>query len=370
MEFHNLLSKMVKARASDLFIKVGSPPSMRIDGRIRFLQDEPTTPETAKKILHMITKARGYNLSEYLDSGGHLRREIDIAYDLRKVGRFRCNISSQRGQLFFVLRTVSRAIMTFEDLKLPREQLIKLASITRGMVLVTGVTGSGKSSTLATMVNYINHHMNKHIITIEDPIEYVFKDKRSIITQREIGQDTASFPDAIRAAMRQAPDVLMIGEMRDQETFEFGLTAAETGHLVFGTLHAGTVSQSIGRILGLFPPDKHHVLRQGLQFNLRSIICQKLVPSPVRGRQPINEILIASPIVKKILAEGADKKLNAVMMGGREDGMMTFDQCLLGHCKAGVIEVDMALKYATNPDQFKLRVQGIELGGSSGGIIG
>ena len=215
MDFRTLLGKMVKARASDLFIKVGSPPSMRIDGRIRFLQGEPTSSEEAKKILFTITKSRGGGV---LDSNGRLRKEIDIAYDLPKVGRFRVSIASQRGYLFFVLRIVTRAVMTFEDLHLPREQLEKLASLERGLVLVTGVTGSGKSSTLAAMVNYINKHLNKHIITIEDPIEYVFKDRRSIITQREIGSDTSSFPSAIRAAMRQSPDVLMIGEMRDLET--------------------------------------------------------------------------------------------------------------------------------------------------------
>ena len=363
MEFHNLLNKMVKARASDLFVKVGSPPSMRIDGRIRFLQDEPTTPETAKKILHMITKARGYNLSEYLDSAGHLRREIDIAYDLRKVGRFRCNISSQRGQLFFVLRTVSRAIMTFEDLKLPREQLIKLASITRGMVLVTGVTGSGKSSTLATMVNYINHHMNKHIITIEDPIEYVFKDKRSIITQREIGSDTRSFPDAIRAAMRQAPDVLMIGEMRDKETMEASIHAAETGHLVFSTLHTVNAQQTVERIINYFPPHQHELIRMQLSMVLEGVVAQRLGPRKGgTGRVPAVEMMIKSPSIRDMLREGRTTDLYKCMAESEYFGCQTFNQSIRQLYQDDLLSLEDAMKLADNPEELKMELRGIVKG--------
>ncbi|MCA8920916.1 MAG: PilT/PilU family type 4a pilus ATPase [Planctomycetes bacterium] len=360
-----LFALMAQYDSSDLHLKAGCPPVMRVRGEMRPLQLGRLSSDDIYEMLKTITTAE--QIKSYDETG-----DLDFAFMLpdQARSRFRLNVFRDKRANALVARRINNDIPSFEDLNLPGESLRKIMEAEDGLIVLAGVTGSGKSTTIASMIDWINENHAKHIVTVEDPIEFEFTNKRSFISQREIGVDCVDFKAAIRTLVRQDPDVILIGEMRDQETFEFGLTAAETGHLVFGTLHAGTVSQSIGRILGLFPPDKHHVLRQGLQFNLRSIICQKLVPSPVRGRQPINEILIASPIVKKILAEGADKKLNAVMMGGREDGMMTFDQCLLGHCKAGVIEVDMALKYATNPDQFKLRVQGIELGGSSGGIIG
>jgi twitching motility protein PilT len=219
------------------------------------------------------------------------------------------------------------------------------------------------------MLDRVNERHQKHIITVEDPIEYEFKNKKSFISQREIGVDCVDFQAAIRTLVRQDPDIILIGEMRDQETFEFGLTAAETGHLVFGTLHAGTVAQSIGRILGLFPVNKHAMLRQGLQFNLRAIICQKLLPSPQYGRVPINEILIASPIVKKILGEGEDAKLTAIMKGARKEGMMTFDQCIQDRCEQGFITEEVGMKFASNAEQLRLALQGIVLGSAKGGLV-
>ncbi len=360
MDFHNLLTKMVKARASDLFIKVGSPPSMRIDGRIRFLQGQPTSQEEAKKILHLITKSKGGN---QLDSAGRLRKEIDIAYDVPKVGRFRVSISSQRGNLFFVLRTVTRAVMTFEDLHLPREQMEKLANLSRGLVLVTGVTGSGKSSTLAAIVNYVNHHHNKHIITIEDPIEYVFKDKRSIVTQREIGADTANFPSAIRAALRQSPDVLMIGEMRDLETMNAAIHAAETGHLVMSTLHTVNAQQTVERIINYFPPHQHELIRMQLSMVLEGVVAQRLgVKKGGNGRVPAVELMMKSPSIKDMLREGRTNDLYKCMNESEYFGCMTFNQSIRRLYEEDLLSLEDAMKLADNPDELKMELRGIVKG--------
>ncbi|MGE0709633.1 MAG: type IV pilus twitching motility protein PilT [Planctomycetota bacterium] len=361
MDFHNLLAKMVKARASDLFIKVGSPPSMRIDGRIRFLQGEPTSTEEAKQMLFTILKPQG--LKNPLDGSGRLRKEIDIAYDLPKVGRFRVSISSQRGYLFFVMRTVNRAAFTFEDLCLPREQLEKLASVNRGLVLVTGVTGSGKSSTLAAMVNFINEQMNKHIITIEDPIEYVYKDKRSIITQREVGADTSSFPSAIRAAMRQSPDVLMIGEMRDLETMAASIHAAETGHLVFSTLHTVNAQQTVERIINYFPPHQHELIRMQLSMVLEGVVAQRLGPKKGgTGRVPAVELMLKSPSIKDMLREGRTTELYKCMAESEYYGCMTFNQSIKKLYQDDLLSLEDAMKLADNPDELKMELRGIMKG--------
>ena len=361
MDFHTLLAKMAKARASDLFIKVGSPPSMRIDGRIRFLQGEPTSVEEAKKILYTILKPQG--IKNPLDGGGRLRKEIDAAYDLPKVGRFRVNISSQRGYLFFVLRTISQALFSFEDLCLPKEQLEKLSSVARGLVLVTGVTGSGKSSTLAAMVNFINREMNKHIITIEDPIEYVFKDKRSIITQREVGSDTTSFPAAIRAAMRQSPDILMIGEMRDAETMAAAIHAAETGHLVFSTLHTVNAQQTVERIINYFPPHQHDLIRMQLSMVLEGVVAQRLgVKKGGTGRVPCVELMIKSPSIKDMLREGRTTELYKCMAESEYFGCMTFNQSIKRLYEDDLISLEDAMKLADNPEELKMEMRGIMKG--------
>ncbi|RMG09363.1 MAG: PilT/PilU family type 4a pilus ATPase [Planctomycetota bacterium] len=351
---------MVKARASDLFIKVGSPPSMRIDGRIRFLQGEPTSTEEAKKILYTITKQRG---KAALDQSGRLKKEIDIAYDLPKVGRFRCSISSQRGYLFFVLRTVTRAVMTFDDLNLPKEQLQKLSNLERGLVLVTGVTGSGKSTTLAAMINWINHHCNKHIITIEDPIEYVFKDKRSIITQREVGSDTLSFPMAIRAAMRQSPDVLMIGEMRDLETMNAAIHAAETGHLVFSTLHTVNAQQTVERIINYFPPHQHELIRMQLSMVLEGVVAQRLGRKKGgQGRVPALELMLKSPSIRDMLREGRTTDLYKCMAESEYFGCQTFNQSIRALYQDDLISLEDAMKLADNPEELKMELRGIVKG--------
>lgn len=360
-----LFALMAQYDSSDLHLKAGCPIIMRVKGDMRPLQGAPISSEQIYEWLKDITTPE--QLAEYDKRG-----DLDFSHMLpdQARSRFRLNVFRDKKSNALVARRISTTIPTFEQLNLPAGSLTKILDAHDGLIVLAGVTGSGKSTTIAGMIDYLNSTQALHIITVEDPIEYEFKNKRSFISQREIGVDCENFKAAIRTIVRQDPDAILIGEMRDPETFEFGLTAAETGHLVFGTLHAGTVAQSIGRILGLFPTDKHPMLRQGLQFNLRSIICQKLAPSPKFGRVPLNEILIATPIVKKVLADGEDKKLIGIMAGARDDGMMTFDQCIVERCKAGDITEETAMEFATNPEQLRLALQGIVLGGSKGGIVG
>jgi twitching motility protein PilT len=349
---------MVKARASDLFIKVGSPPSMRIDGRIRFLQAEPIDQDTTKAIFDQIQKARGAKTDNE-----PLNHEIDCAYDLPGVGRFRCNISSQRGYLFFVLRTVSRAVLTFEELYLPKDSMIKLASLTRGLVLVTGVTGSGKSSTLAALINYVNENFNKHIVTIEDPIEFIFKDKRSIITQREVGHDTKDFVSAIKYAVRQSPDVIMIGEMRDVETMEASIHAAETGHLVFSTLHTVNAQQTVERIINYFPPHQHELIRTQLAMVLEGVVAQRLgVKKGGSGRVPAVELMLKSPTIKDLLREGKTTDLYKAVMESDYFGCQTFNQSISQLYRDELVDLETAMSLADNPDELKMELRGIVKG--------
>jgi twitching motility protein PilT len=349
---------MVKARASDLFIKVGSPPSMRIDGRIRFLQAEPIDQDTTKQIFDQITKSRGIK-----GDADNLNREIDCAYDLPGVGRFRCNISSQRGYLFFVMRSVSKAVLTFEELYLPKDSMVKLASLNRGLVLVTGVTGSGKSSTLAALINYINENFNKHIVTIEDPIEFIFKDKRSIITQREVGHDTKDFVSAIRYAVRQSPDVIMIGEMRDVETMEACIHAAETGHLVFSTLHTVNAQQTVERIINYFPPHQHDLIRTQLSMILEGVVAQRLgVKKGGAGRVPAVEMMLKTPTIRDLLREGKTPELYKAIMESDYFGCQTFNQSISQIYRDELVDLETAMGLADNPDELKMELRGIVKG--------
>ncbi|RMG17403.1 MAG: PilT/PilU family type 4a pilus ATPase [Planctomycetota bacterium] len=358
-----LFALMAQYDSSDLHLKAGCPVIMRIKGEMRPLAGNPLSSDEIYRFLADI--ATPEQMKVYDETG-----DLDFAHVLPDAARsrFRLNCFRDKRANALVARRINTEIPSFKEMNLPEESLIKILDAEDGLIVLAGVTGSGKSTTIAGCLDYINTHYAKHIITVEDPIEYEFKNKRSFISQREIGVDCQDFKAAIRTLVRQDPDVILIGEMRDQETFEFGLTAAETGHLVFGTLHAGTVSQSIGRILGLFPPEKHPMLRQGLQFNLRAIICQKLAPSPRFGRVPLNEILICTPIVKKILGEGEDAKLHGVMASGAREGMMTFDQCIKDRCQRGYITEETAMRYASNPEQLRLALQGIDLGTSKGSL--
>lgn len=357
MHINDILRRMVKAKASDLFLKVGSPPAMRIDGRIRFLQAEAISPEQSKEFLETIFKSkRRKNLT--------LHREQDLSYDVPGIGRFRCNISRQRGHLFFVLRVIQKAELTFEELHLPTEPLKKLAGLERGLVLVTGTTGSGKSTTLAGIINYINQNWNKHIVTVEDPIEFIYKDKRSIVTQREIGADTESFSAALKFALRQAPDVILIGEMRDRETMEAAFHAAETGHLVFSTLHTTNAVQTVERILNYFPPHQQELVRGQLAMLLEGVISQRLAvkKKPGKGRVPAIELMIKTPTVRDLLKEGAPVELSKCIAESAHYGCQTFNQSIASLIKTELIEINEGLRLADNPDELKMELRGIQKG--------
>ena len=360
MEFHEMLRKMVIEKASDLFIKVGTPPSLRIDGLIHFLDTDEITSQDALEIYEIIedSKKEGFR--------SKAQGDIDVAYEIPGIGRFRVNIFRQRGHLGFVLRHIESNVSTFEDLGLPSDVLTNLCSQHRGLILVTGQTGSGKSTTLASMIHHVNEHFNKHVVTIEDPIEYIFKDRKSIIDQREIGTDVSDFLTALKMAMRQSPDVILIGEMRDRETMEAALSAAETGHLVFSTLHTVNATQTIERIINFFPPHQHNLIRLQLSLVMRGVISQRLIPKKGEsGRAPAIELMVTSPTIKDLLAQGKTPELyNAVKEGGYY-GCQTFNQALKKLYQEDEITLDHAMAYADNPDELKLEIKGIYKGASA-----
>ncbi|MFC1706242.1 type IV pilus twitching motility protein PilT [Planctomycetota bacterium] len=352
-----LLRTMARLEASDLHLKLGSPPIFRINTKVRLSE--------AKPLGHGDVEA----LVEPILDGDHLERfrrgvDVDMAYSLEGIGRYRLNIFRQRGSVSVAIRRVSVEIPTFAELNLPIDVMQSIASERRGLVLVCGVTGSGKSTTLAAVLDHINSTRRCHIVTIEDPIEYLYQDKRSFVNQREIGLDVEDFYSALKYVVRQDPDVILIGEMRDRDTFEAGLAAAETGHLVFGTLHSSTVGATIGRIMDLFPGDRERQIRQSLRFNLRAIVCQKILKG-ARSDAPLVpglEILLVNAAARKAVAEGDDKKLDQIVRGGREEGMIDFNSSLLALVQQGLISEETALDASQNPEQLKINLRGIFLG--------
>ncbi len=355
MEFHEMLRKMVIEKASDLFLKVGNPPSLRIDGAIHFLDTDELTAQDALEIFETIEDSKKESFPRDSD--------IDVSYELPGIGRFRVNIFRQRGQLGFVLRHVESKIPTYAELTLPEKQLNDLTTQNRGLILVTGNTGSGKSTTLAAMINQINETTNKHIITIEDPIEFVFKDKKSIIDQREVSIDTPNFLTALKYCVRQSPDVVLIGEMRDRETMEAALSAAETGHLVLSTLHTVNAVQTVERIINFFPPHQHNLIRLQMSLVLIGVISQRLIPRKTGGgRVPAVELLMRSPTVKDLLADGKTRELYAAIREGDYFGCQTFNQSLRQLYQDDQITLNEALGASDYPDELKLELKGIYKG--------
>ena len=355
MDFHDLLRAQVQHRASDLFIKVGSPPSIRVDGAVKFLKGDEITPEKAMEIYEIIEESKREGLKE--------APEIDASYDLPGVGRFRVNIYRERGYTAFAFRHVHSDVPTFVDLNLPEGSITKLASLQRGLVLVTGVTGSGKSTTLAAMINFVNDNFQKHIVTIEDPIEFMFKDKKSIVSQREIGVDTQDFYYALKYCVRQSPDVIMIGEMRDKETMEAAIAAAETGHLVMSTLHTINAQQTVERIINFFPPHQHNLIRLQLSMVLEGVVSQRLLPKKgQRGRVPAVELMMKSPTVRDLLLEGRTNELYNVIKEGAYFGSQTFNQSLRALYEKDWISLEDAMGAADNPDELKMELKGIVKG--------
>ncbi|HYA86508.1 MAG TPA: type IV pilus twitching motility protein PilT [Nitrospirota bacterium] len=356
MNLNDLLKATFEKRASDLHLKVGVPPILRIDGRLSPIETEKrTTQEDALTIaLSIMNPAQKARFKE--------KNELDMAYAVPGLGRFRVNVFQQRGSVGMVFRQVPGKILTFEDLMLPTV-LQKIANEQRGLILVTGTTGSGKSTTLAAMIDYINTSRTANIITIEDPIEFLHRDKKSIVNQREIGSDTFSFSDALRSALRQDPDVILVGEMRDFETISTALTAAETGHLVLSTLHTLDAAETINRIITVFPPYQQKQVRMQLASVIKGIISQRLVAkADGTGRVPAAEVLLGTLSIREAIIDDAKTRQipSIIAQGLTHYGMQTFDQSLLMLYKKGYITYDEALLTATNPDDFALKVKGIQ----------
>lgn len=355
VDIDSILEKSIQMKASDLHVKAGSQPIVRIDGKLSVLHDEKrlTSEDTLAIASHVMKESYFEKFKKTHD--------VDIAYGISGQARFRCNCYMQRGSVSLVFRHISYDILDIEDLYLP-VVLKKIALEPRGLILVTGTTGSGKSTTLASMIDYINSNRTDNIITIEDPIEFLHRDKNSIVSQRELGSDTETFGKALRAALRQDPDVILVGEMRDFETIQTALLAAETGHLVLSTLHTTDAIETINRIISVFPPYQHQQVRTQLASVLRAIISMRLVPmADETGRVPAIEVLIATATIKGCI-EDADKtkQINDhVADGFSQYGMQTFDQSLLGLYQKGLITYEDALSRATNPDDFALKVKGV-----------
>ncbi len=346
------LRELVARKGSDLHLKVNAAPLYRVHGNLApDGQAEPLTAEDTERALHDLLHD-ATKLQEFADE-----HEVDFSFEIAGVARFRINAFRQRGVISLACRAIPHKISTIEELALP-EVIRELAEEERGIVLLTGTTGSGKSTTLAAMIDHMNETMAKHIVTIEDPIEFVHKDKRSVINQREVGMDTASFKRALRRVLRQDPDVILVGEMRDEETVQTALSAAETGHLVLSTIHTVNAMESINRMLDFFPPHQHDQARSMIAGTVKGVISQRLVPGADGGRVAVCEILRMTGRVRDMIVDPSQtgKLMEAIATGGYY-GMQTFDQALFGHLKAGRVTFECAMKVASSPHDFKLLVQ-------------
>ena len=355
VDINELLKKAVQVGASDLHVKAGSVPIIRLHGELTTLSGEKrlTLEDTANIASTIMNEAQQEAFKK--------KNEIDISHSIPGFGRFRCNTFVQRGTIGMVFRVIPTKIPDIEQLYLP-PVLKKIALEPRGLILVTGTTGSGKTTTLASMIEFINLNRTNNIITIEDPIEFLFRDKSSIISQREIGSDTESFSKALRSALRQDPDVILVGEMRDFETIQTALVAAETGHLVLSTLHTVDATETVNRIIAVFPPYQHKQVRMQLASILKAIISMRLVPrADGKGRVPAVEVLIGTSTIKDCVEDPDKTKLipDFIAQGYTQYGMQTFDQSLFDLYKNGLITYEDALQRATKPDDFVLKIKGI-----------
>jgi twitching motility protein PilT len=353
--FKQAITEMVQRSGSDLHLKVGRPPTIRVAGDLEPLDQAALKPEDLKALAEQIMTPR--QVKEFAE-----HKEADFAIGVPGIGRFRTNVYQQRGTLAFVFRAIPYEIQTIKELSLPTV-LEKIALKPRGLVLVTGVTGSGKSTALAAMINEINNHRHCNIITVEDPIEFLHRDMKSNVSQREVGTDTLSFESALRHVLRQDPDVILIGEIRDRVTLDTAMKAADTGHLVFSTLHTTDCTQTINRIISFFPPHEHDAVRNLLSTALEAVVSLRLVPrADGKGRVPACEVLINTAAVKDNVRD-REKALNIpelIREGTVQYGMQSFDQSLMEWYRTGKISYENALFYSTNPSEFALRVSGIE----------
>jgi twitching motility protein PilT len=361
-EANKLFRMTIKYQGSDLHLKVGMPPSMRLAGVLRQMQLPVLTSADMDRLMYPLLTPRQLKILE--EEGG-----VDFAhiiFDGDNETRFRVNLFKQRSRLSLVARRVNNKIPTFENLHLP-EVMGEITQYDQGIIILAGVTGSGKSTTIASMLQFVNQRERMHIVTIEDPIEYTFKDDKSIINQREVGIDVLNWDIALKHAVRQDPDIILVGEMRDRETFSAAMHAAETGHLVFGTIHAGTAPSTISRLLDLFPREMHAPLRQSLAFNLKAVIAQKLLPTTKEwadkgvGRVPTNEIMRINPTVKKLILSEEDTKLGDAIRIGKDEGMMDFTESLRLLVVNEKIERATAFEVAPSPEALKMALKGITI---------
>lgn len=356
MNLNDILAMALKSNTSDIHLKAGLPPVFRIDGNLRPLPKAPRlTAESVRSMCEAIMNDRQRATFEE-------KNEIDLAYSVPGLGRFRANVFMQRNSVSAVFRAIPFKIATLDDLMMP-QVLKKIAEEPRGLVLVTGATGSGKSTTLAAMIDYINSNRTAHVVTVEDPIEYLHRDRKCIINQREVGFDTAGFAPALKSSLRQDPDVILVGEMRDQETTETALSAAETGHLVFSTLHTIDAPETITRIISMFPPHQQRHVRLQLSNVLKGVISQRLIPKiEGTGRVAAVEVMISTGRVRELIDDQEKTVLlrDTIAKGYTTYGMQTFDQALMDLVKRKVISYDEALRQSSNPDDFKLKFSGID----------
>jgi twitching motility protein PilT len=352
--FKLAIGEMVRRNGSDLLLKVGRPPTVRVNGELNGLDFPPLRPEDLKALAEQIMTPR--QVKEFAE-----KKEADFAIGVPGVGRFRTNIYQQRGTLAFAFRAIPYEVKTIRELKLPAV-LEEISARPRGLVLVTGITGSGKSTALAAMINHVNQNRRVNVITIEDPIEFLHRDQMANISQREVGSDTLTFAAALRHVLRQDPDVILIGEIRDADTLDTALKAADTGHLVFSTLHTTDATQTINRVISFYPPHQHQEIRSLLSTALQAVICLRLVPKKDgSGRVPAAEVLINTAAVADNIRD-IEKALNIpdlIAEGTISYGMQSFDQSLMKWYREGVISYESALFYSSNPSEFALRVSGV-----------
>jgi len=354
MTFKEMVQQMLARKASDLHLRVGLRPTLRIDGRLYSADDNALMPQDMDKILSQV-------LTESQQQRFHQRREMDLALSISKMGRFRINLYKQRGTVGIAIRHVNTIIPSFEELNLP-DTIKNIADDRKGLIIVTGTTGSGKSTSLAAMIEHINSTRSANVLTIEDPIEYIYRDKKSIVSQREVGGDTESFATALRHAFRQDPDIILIGEVRDADTMGIALTAADTGHLVMTTLHTMNAVETISRVISFFPPHQHQQIRLLLAGTLKSIICQRLLPRhDGPGRIPAIEILVTTASIREYIIDQMKTPLipELIEQGAVQYGMQSFDQTIMKMFRDGTISYEEALAQSSNPEDFDLRCRGI-----------
>src|SRR5689334_15502156 len=355
-EIEKLMVAATRNKASDLHLKVGQKPILRVNTIIHEVGNKVLQGDDVKTLIYAI-------MSEIQRDRFETEHDLDFAYSIPGVGRYRINVFHERGSVAVAMRRVNTSIPSFAELNLPAETK-RICDYEQGLVIVAGPTGSGKSTTLACILDYINGTQKNHMVTIEDPIEYLFTDKKSFVNQREIGIDVPDFHQALKHVVRQDPDVILVGEMRDYVSFDAALMASETGHLVFATIHASSAPQCIGRLLDLFPTERQPLIRQSLAFNLKAIVCQRLVPAQVEGVKmvPAVEILFNNATSQKLIVNAEDKKLADLIRGGKEEGMQDFNMSLVDLINRGLISKKSAMTHSPNPEQLKMNLQGIYLG--------